>query len=242
MCAPSAWEREAQNWARWARTPGHDVFPRYAPSFVDEIAPPPHGRTLEVGCGEGRMMRLLASRGHDVAGVDISPTLLRLARDADPRRMYLNGDATALPFADAAFDTVVAYNSLQTFGARDDMARAVAEAARVLAPAGYLCVAVAHPLTDIGHMKTPSADDDLRIAGSYFKRQPVDETVEKDGLTMTFHGWTHTLEDYARALEAAGLVIERVREPLPHGDGAERLALDVWRRIPLFLFLRARKS
>jgi hypothetical protein len=77
------------------------------------------------------------------------------------------------------------------------------------------------------------------LTGSYFDRREVDETVEKDGLRITFHGWTYTLEDYARALEDAGFIIDRLREPAP--GAALGSANERWRRIPLFLFVRARR-
>jgi hypothetical protein len=112
----------------------------------------------------------------------------------------------------------------------------------VLKPSGHFCLCVAHPMTDVGRMNQPSADGDLVISGSYFEHQYVNETVTKDGLEMTFHGWTHSLEDYARALEDAGFLIERVREPIPRAEQAtNRPSLERWRRVPLFLFVRAVK-
>jgi SAM-dependent methyltransferase len=101
------WEDEAANWLRWARTPGHDVFPYFAPAFFDEILPAPRGLTLEIGCGEGRVMRALAARRHRPVGIDASPSLVRAARAEDAAFAYVCGDGTRLPFADAAFDTVV---------------------------------------------------------------------------------------------------------------------------------------
>jgi hypothetical protein len=113
----------------------------------------------------------------------------------------------------------------------------------VLAPSGHFCFCVAHPMTDVGRMKDPSAGGELVISGSYFERRRVDETVTKGGLQMTFHGWTYTLEDYLRALEEAGFVIDRLREPLPTAEqAAERPDLAGWRRVPLFLFVRAVKQ
>ena len=83
---------------------------------------------------------------------------------------------------------------------------------------------------------------DLVISASYFDHQCVDEPVTKDGLEMTFHGWTYTLEDYVCAFEDAGLLIERVREPKPSAEHVEqRPSLAGWRRVPLFLFIRAVK-
>ena len=78
-----SWEAEAENWIRWARTPGHDAYWRYREAFFALV--PPAGRaTLEVGCGEGRVARDLAARGHHVTGIDSSPTLLHAARRPTP--------------------------------------------------------------------------------------------------------------------------------------------------------------
>jgi hypothetical protein len=53
----------------------------------------------------------------------------------------------------------------------------------------------------------------------------------------------YALEDYVRALEAAGLVIERLREP-PAGAAAvrHRPAYRRWQRVPMFLQFRAIKG
>jgi len=239
---PTPWEEEARNWVTWARTPDHDVFGFYSPSFFEEIVPPADGFTLEIGCGEGRVARQLASMGRTVVALDSSPTLVRFAREADAQPAYLSADATALPFADATFKTVVAYNSLQTMSMMADMAHTVREAGRVLKPSGRFCFCVAHAMTDVGRLTEPSAGGDLVISGTYFERQRVNETVTNDGLKMTFHGWTYTLEDYARALEEAGFVIELLREPAPSAEqAAKRPGLERWRRAPLFLFVRAVK-
>ena len=234
------WEQEAANWITWARTPDHDVFWHYAPSFFEEIVPAAEGLTLEIGCGEGRVARQLTARGHNVVALDSSSTLLHHARAADAQAAYLVADATAVPFADATFQAVVAYNSLQTLTQMADMARVVREAGRVVKPSGHFCLCVAHPLTDVGLVKEPSRDGELVISGSYFEHQRVNETVTKEGLQMTFHGWTYPLEDYMRALEEAGFLIECVREPVPSAEQArQRPSLERWRRLPLFLFIRA---
>jgi ubiquinone/menaquinone biosynthesis C-methylase UbiE len=60
--------------------------------------PAPGRATLDVGCGEGRVTRDLAARGHRVIGIDASPTLLGAATDADPDGHYQLADAVALPF------------------------------------------------------------------------------------------------------------------------------------------------
>ncbi len=127
MTVTEGWEREAENWVRWTRTPGHDAYWHYRAPFFAHIVPAPGRRTLEIGCGEGRVARDLVVRGYAVTAVDASPTLLRYAQEADPAGRYLVADAAALPFADGTFDLVVAYNALMDIA---DMPGAVREAAR----------------------------------------------------------------------------------------------------------------
>jgi SAM-dependent methyltransferase len=236
----SSWEWQAENWLRWARTPGHDAYWHYREAFFAEIVPEPGPRTLEVGCGEGRVARDLAHRGHRMVAVDASPTLVGHAADADPDGRYLVADAAALPFRDGCFDAVVAYNSLMDV---DDMPAAVAEAGRVLRAGRPLCVCVTHPTADAGRFAGSEPDAPFTIPGAYLGRHPLEEaTFERDGLEITFAGWRYALEEYAAALEAAGLLVERLREPAaPPAAVASRPSYRRWQRLPVFLHLRAVK-
>jgi SAM-dependent methyltransferase len=233
------WEDEAENWMAWARTPDHDVYYVYSPGFYNEVVPRPSGLALEVGCGEGRVCRDLRSLGHHIIGTDPSPTLVSSAQEADPQGAYLIAPGEQLPFADSTFDLVVAYNSLQNV---NDLTRTIAEVSRVLKASGRLCVCIAHPMTDAGRFEDDSASARFTVTGSYYGPRRVDDRVERDGLEITFHGWAYSLEEYARALEEGGFVIDLLREPRPSdNDVLRRPALAKWRRLPLFLFLRAIK-
>jgi hypothetical protein len=57
---------------------------------------------------------------------------------------------------------------------------------------------------------------------------------------MTFVGWAFPLETFTRALEDAGFAIEALREPRPPDDEPDP-RYERWRRIPMFLQLRALK-
>jgi ubiquinone/menaquinone biosynthesis C-methylase UbiE len=235
MAPGNEWEQEAENWLRWARAPGHDAYWLYRDAFFDSIVPPPGHRTLELGCGEGRVTRDLLDRGHRVTAVDLSPTLLAHAHAADPRADYIVADAARLPFATATFDVVVSYNSLMDIA---DMAGAVREAARVLVACGRFCICVTHPMSDAGTFASGAADAPFTIAGKYFGRRRFEGTFERNGLTMTFRGWCRSLEDYAKTLEDARLVVETLREPVPAGAPPH---YERWQRIPMFLHLRVMK-
>ena len=234
------WEEQASNWAAWARRPNFDAYWKYAPAFFD-LVPPPGRRTLEVGCGEGRVSRDLAARGHRVTGVDYSATLLTLARDAEPRHPYLRADAAALPFGDHTFDLVVFYNSLMDV---EDMPGSLREAARVMMPGGTLCACITHPMADAGEFESRRGDAPFIIAGTYLgARRPVDMEIERDGLQMRFTGWAYTLEDYFAALEATGFAVQALREPrVDAATVAKHASEERWRRIPNFLMWRAVKA
>jgi SAM-dependent methyltransferase len=232
------WDKRASDWLAWARTPGHDSYWNYSAGFFDDIVPPSPAYVLEVGCGEGRVARDLASRNHSVVAIDSSRFLVNEARAADPEAAYLVGDGTLLPFPDARFDVVVSYNSLQDV---DDMPAAIRESARVLRDGGRFCVCVVHPIRDSGSFGSEEGDAPFSISDSYFEARLYNESFERGGLQMTFTSWRYSLEGYARALEDAGFLIERAREPLPD-QGATGPHRERSRRIPAFLFIRAVKS
>lgn len=230
--APHGFEDRAKNWLRWARTPDFDAYWLYRDAFFSELVPPPGKATLEIGCGEGRVARDLRARGHRVVAVDASPTLVEAAAALDAGSEYLVGNAEALPFEDSQFDLVVSYNTLMDV---DNMPRAVAEAARVMTPHGRLAVCVTHPVSDSGDFVHDGEDAAFEIPITYFGARAFHFHAERGGLTMDFDGWAFDLESYSRALEEAGLAIERIREPQPSGE--ERLPRR--RRIPNFLMFRA---
>jgi SAM-dependent methyltransferase len=228
------WERESSNWAVWARRPDFDAYWTYSQAFF-ELLPSPGRRTLEVGCGEGRVSRDLVKRGYHVTGVDVSQTLIRLAKDADEKSSYIRADAAALPLADESFDLVVFYNTLMDI---DEMELSVLEAARVLRHGGAMCACVTHPIPDAGQYESADSDARFIIEGTYLgERRWFAAGIERDGTCMNFAGWAYPLEGYFGALERAGFMIQAVREPSSAEAGDDKR----WSRIPLFLMWRALK-
>lgn len=104
----------------------------------------PQGKhLLEIGCGRGGGVRYMARYLHaaQVTGLDYSPDTVRRAealnRDT-PGLVFRQGDAEALPVADASFDIVVNIESSHCYG---DMAAFVREVTRVLKPGGWFTFA-----------------------------------------------------------------------------------------------------
>lgn len=95
------------------------------------------GRVLEVGCGTGHWLALLAARGLQVAGIDASSEMLDQARDRLPDVELVHGRAEQLPWPDASFDRVLCINAIHHF---DDPRGFVTEARRVLRQRGGVMV------------------------------------------------------------------------------------------------------
>jgi SAM-dependent methyltransferase len=227
-----AWEAEAANWVEWARRAGHDSYGKFHRDAFLELLPPPGRRTLDVGCGEGRLARDLTALGHHVVAVDAAPSMVAYAREADPEGEYVLASGSELPFEDGSADLVVAFMSLQDM---DDPEGAVGEASRVLEPGGRFCLALVHPLNSGGKFETDDEDSPFVIRDSYFERRRYVDRIEKDGIVMTFTSDHRSLEGWLEPVAEAGFLLERVRE-IP---GTHRAR---WQRIPLFLHVRALKT
>jgi len=94
----------------------------------------PGTRVLDVCCGPGAPVALLARRlGCSAVGVDRSGAALRFAAGRAGAPRYVMGDAMSLPFATAAFDSVVMFHSMLAIPDKTALLR---EVARVLVSGG----------------------------------------------------------------------------------------------------------
>jgi SAM-dependent methyltransferase len=229
------WSRVAADWVAWAQAPDHDAFWAYRATLAAFIGRG-QGHALDVGCGEGRVARELRALGYQVTAADAVAALVQAAAKADSAQAYVLADASELPFHDGTFDLVVAYNVLMDVS---DVAAAVKEMRRVLRSAGQIVISIVHPFTDRGRFAGKATNAPFVLRGTYFGRQRFEGVEQRHGLRMPFAGWSQPLEAYVAALEAAGLAITSLREPVPH-LASGRAHLRPWTRMPLFLWLKAR--
>jgi 2-polyprenyl-3-methyl-5-hydroxy-6-metoxy-1,4-benzoquinol methylase len=121
--------------------------------FIARLAIPPGSRVLDIACGTGNTALPLARAGAIVTGVDIATNLLEQARERAAAEgltiTFEEGDAEALPYADASFDAVTTM-----FGAMFAPRPALVafECARVLKPGGLLAMANWNPASFTGRM------------------------------------------------------------------------------------------
>ncbi|MGW2379967.1 class I SAM-dependent methyltransferase [Streptomyces sp. NPDC001658] len=124
----------------------------YAELFLDPLAESPLDRATlrgfaelvgekqpvaDLGCGPGRVTAYLASLGLDVFGLDLSESMLAIARREHPALRFEQGSMLDLDLADGALAGVVSwYSTIHT--PVDELPSVFAEFHRVLAPGGHL--------------------------------------------------------------------------------------------------------
>ena len=118
--------------------------------LVDAASLTPGERVLDLACGTGVVARVAAERlgTATIAAADVNPAMIEVARSIEagsPIRWH-QARAEALPFADAAFDTVLCQMGLQFFS---DKLLALSEARRVLRAGGRFLASVPAPIPSV---------------------------------------------------------------------------------------------
>jgi SAM-dependent methyltransferase len=155
--------------ADWASSEEQQV-PTYE-AALERVALEPGLSVLDVGCGAGVFLRLVADRGARAFGLDASDALIAEARERVPEADLRIGDMESLPYEDDSFDLVAGFNS---FFFANDMVAALAEAGRVAKPGAAVVIQVwgSHEDNDLEAMKA--------IARPFFPPRPADAPAEPD--------------------------------------------------------------
>jgi len=126
---------------------------------------------LDVGCGVGAFLRLVAERGGEPFGIDAAEALIELARNRLPDADLRIGEMEDLPYHDNTFDLVTGFNS---FFFANDMVAALREAGRVAKPDAPVVIQVwgAHERCDLEAMKM--------VARPFLPPRPPDAPPDPD--------------------------------------------------------------
>lgn len=183
----------ADGYDGWARTyDGEDngCFPMRDDLLAPMLDRLSRGRVLDAACGTGAVASQLIERGHEVVGIDLSPTMLDRARKAVPDATFLLGDVTSVSLPARDVDHVVCSLAMTHVA---DLARFFAEAARVMRPGGHLLV----------------LDTRTHFTGS--GRYPLVMDAP-DGRVGYIAGYNHGFGEYVRAALLHGYVVRGCEE------------------------------
>ncbi|WP_372668029.1 GrpB family protein [Amycolatopsis kentuckyensis] len=197
------------------------------PAILDLAGDVSGRRVLDVGCAAGHLSALLAGRGADVLGVDVSAGMVSLAQRkfGDVARFEVADVTRPLPLEPGSIDVITASLVLHYL---QDWGPALAEFRRVLKPGGALVFSVHHP------------GEDWRWFGkeNYFEVELLEDEFPP-GQRVRFYrrplSWTF------QAVRDAGFAVDKLVEPMPAPEAAE--ADPKWaanlRTKPRFLYFRA---
>jgi SAM-dependent methyltransferase len=182
------WGVQARNWADLMEKM---VLPVY--HVVLEQTNVSRGtRLLDIGCGTGMAAQLAAELGAEVTGLDASEAELVIARERVPNGDFRCGEMEELPYADASFDVVTAFNPLQF---ADDPLQALQEARRVARLGGYVAMVTPGRVEDSEFAITLKAVMDCLpspppAARTFSLAEPgrLEASMEQVGLTIRSSG------------------------------------------------------
>lgn len=186
-------------------------------------------RILDAGCGAGALSAALRDRGAVVSGLDASAGMLAVARRrlGDDADLHVVDLRDPLPFADAAFDDVVASLVLHYL---EDWGPTLSELRRVLEPGGRLIASIEHPIVAYT-FDDPRPDYFATTSYSFAWPGP-------DGKPVPMRFWRKSLQAMVDAFAAAGFRLSAVNEPQPDPAVRDRFPDDFERlaTTPGFLF------
>jgi SAM-dependent methyltransferase len=227
------------------------TYHRIADAYADRIDTKPHNayydrpavislwrdltnrEVLDAGCGPGVYAEELVKRGARVTAGDIAPRMREIAKQrlGNTVRIVELDLSERLPFEDAAFDVV---NAPLCIDYVRDWDHVFAEFNRVLKRGGYVVVSAMHPSFDAEYYRTER----------YFEIEAVSGPWKGFGEPFIMNSYRRPLAEYINAPLRAGLVLDKLLEPLPTADfraADPRRHAELMRR-PAFLMMRLRKG
>jgi SAM-dependent methyltransferase len=149
-------------------------------TLLKHLSPPPNSRMLDVACGKGRHSKILASLGHSVTGIDISPDSIAIAKKYQKDNLEFFVHDMRLPFHvnyfDYAFNFFTSFGYFKTRREHDDAIRTIVKS---LKPGGLFV---------IDYINVHYAEEHL----------VHDEIKEISGTTYTIHRWDDETHFYKK--------------------------------------------
>jgi len=191
------------------------------------------GTCLDIGCGEGRFVRMLKERGWKAVGIDPVERFIAEAKMHDPDGDYRIGLGEDLAFEDESFDLTVSYLSLIDI---EGFRAAIKEMTRVTKSGGSILVA-----NLAGHFTAGKWE---RGPDGEHKRFEIDNYHEERAMREQWLGidvlnWHRPISAYFAEFLANGLILRHFAEPTPPDQSDPKS--DRYTRVPGFVVMEWEK-
>ncbi|TKJ43332.1 SAM-dependent methyltransferase [candidate division TA06 bacterium B3_TA06] len=247
------WNQDADRWAEEVRK-GYDTYRDLFnnPAFFEFMGDINGKKVLDAGCGEGYNTRIMAQKGAQVIGVDISSRMIELAQEEEQRNplgisYHVASFSNLPPFESESFDMVVSFMALMD---APDYEGAVGEFFRVLRKGGELYFSISHPCfmtKEINWIEDEQGHPVSIVISDYFSPEPYEECWKfpssENPEKFTIIYFPRTLSAYLNGLINAGFVLKRIAEPRPSEEVCRKYpGLRRWREhVAIFLHVHAVK-
>ncbi|MBN8648963.1 MAG: class I SAM-dependent methyltransferase [Caulobacterales bacterium] len=234
----NGWEESSEAWIKSMGENG-DKGRQYVidPAFAKLLEGHEYKNALDVGCGEGRLCRILAKRGIKTTGIDPTKSFIEYARKHDKINEYIECSAEKIPLNDNSFDLVISCLSLIDI---PNYKAAIREMTRVLKPKGDLLIA------NLTSFNTAGAklgwQKDVLGKKKYFAFD--DYMIESEnweawnGIKIINHH--RPLSSYMQCFLENGLLLRHFDEPIPVNANAEYT--NHIKRVPWFVIMKWQKQ
>lgn len=202
-----SWEANARAWteavrqgAIYSRRAGTDA------AIVEAVLERHPRRVLDLGCGEGWLVRSLGEQGIEVVGIDASAALIERARDEGGGAFHVCSYVELVGAPEqvgAGYDTIVCNFALL----EEDVAPVLRALHSRLAPGGVLLIQTVHPWAARGNEPYRDGWRTETFAGF------------GDEFTEPMPWYFRTLESWVQLLHGSGYRVEDLREPVHEGTG-----------------------
>lgn len=228
----------------------YDAYLRENPIYTEVVLPNvlalvgdvQRQHVCDLACGQGWIARELAQRGACVTGIDLAENLLAIARLHEKQTPlgidYVHGnahDALELPHGD--FDGCICVMALMNL---DDIPGVFQTVHRILKPGGWFVFAITHPCfqTPGAQWITTPEGKSARIVSDYFTER-IWTSGSSKGVRSRVGEHHRMLSTYFNALVAAGLVFERMVEPVGIGESSNQQPGK--QEVPAIMLVRAHR-
>jgi len=188
---------------------------------------------LDAACGPGKYAEILLDQGATVTGFDISPRMVKLAKERNKGKGEFFVHDLSQPMSvlnDESFHIIVCALALHYV---EDWTLTIQEFCRVLKPNGSLVISIEHPFFEYLYFKSKK----------YFDVEAVNATWSGFGKRIKMHSYRRPLIECIQPFTNNGFYIDQLIEPkpVPEFEKFDRRHFRELNKFPSFLHLRATK-
>ncbi|MCS5709903.1 methyltransferase domain-containing protein [Candidatus Berkiella aquae] len=195
------------------------------------------GKTLlDAGCGSGIYATRLAQRGARVIGIDISETMINIAKNEKPAELditYHLGNLYETHLSENSIDYIICNYVLENI---HNLSAVFNEYYRILKPQGECLFSISHPLRAHA-IKESKNNIDTWILENYYDKG---ERISDLGEGLKVKKYKRTISDYLNAGMTSGFLINHFAEPqpIPEGKVSDANAYEMAMRLPQLLLVK----